>query len=78
MDRTTVSGVIDRLEKQGLVKRIDDPEDRRGYLILLTEKGKAYEDKVTREAEMVNTFISEKLDAREKKLLIKLLKKMRD
>lgn len=31
---------IDRLEEMGLVKRLDDPEDRRGVLIALTPEGR--------------------------------------
>lgn len=30
---------IDRLEKAGLVERLPDPDDRRGKLIALTERG---------------------------------------
>ena len=30
---------LDRLEKAGLVKRVPDPDDRRGVLVELTEGG---------------------------------------
>lgn len=30
---------IDRLEKRGLVQRLDDPSDRRGVLVALTNRG---------------------------------------
>lgn len=45
-ERLLVSGsnlttVIDNLEKGGLVRRDPNPEDRRAYLITLTESGKA-------------------------------------
>lgn len=36
---SNITGVIDRLEKKGLVKRIAKPGDRRISLITLTEKG---------------------------------------
>lgn len=36
---STVSGIIDRLEKQGLVKRIRSEKDRRIVYIELTNKG---------------------------------------
>ncbi|MEG4942979.1 MarR family transcriptional regulator [Microcoleus sp. F4-D5] len=35
----TMTHRIDRLEQAGLVKRMDDPSDRRGTLIQLTSKG---------------------------------------
>ena len=31
---------LDRLEKAGLVKRLPDPDDRRGVLIELTDDGR--------------------------------------
>jgi DNA-binding MarR family transcriptional regulator len=40
LENPTVTGLIDRLEKSGYVKRSDHPNDRRVYLIHLTEKGK--------------------------------------
>jgi len=39
-ENPTVTGLIDRLEKSGHVKRSDHPNDRRIYLVHLTEKGK--------------------------------------
>ena len=33
-----ICGLLDRLEKQGLVVRRDDPEDRRSHQLYLTEK----------------------------------------
>jgi len=39
LENPTVTGLIDRLEKLGYVKRSDHPNDRRVYLVRLTEKG---------------------------------------
>jgi DNA-binding MarR family transcriptional regulator len=39
LENPTVTGLIDRLEKSGYVKRSDHPSDRRVYLVHLTEKG---------------------------------------
>jgi DNA-binding MarR family transcriptional regulator len=41
LENPTVTGLTDRLEKLGYVKRADDPNDRRVYLIHLTKKGDA-------------------------------------
>jgi len=41
LENPTVTGLADRLEKLGYVKRLDDPNDRRVYLIHLTKKGDA-------------------------------------
>ena len=37
-DRPTTSGIIDRLELQGWVERSNNPDDRRSYLIRVTDK----------------------------------------
>jgi DNA-binding MarR family transcriptional regulator len=39
LENPTITGLIDRLEKLGYVKRSDHPNDRRVYLVYLTEKG---------------------------------------
>jgi len=43
VDRTTLGGLIDRLEKCGLVERHPHPHDRRAHQIRLTPKGKSME-----------------------------------
>lgn len=37
--RATITGIIDVLEKKSLVKREQNPDDRRSFLALLTQKG---------------------------------------
>ena len=39
MPPTTLSGHIERLSRQGIVRRVENPEDRRSYLLELTEAG---------------------------------------
>ena len=38
----TMTGILDRLEKLGLVERQPHPDDRRAILICLTDKGHTY------------------------------------
>lgn len=40
-DKTNVTGLVDRVEKQGLVKRVPDSEDRRVTRLELTPSGRA-------------------------------------
>lgn len=40
MDGSTLTGILDRMERQDLLRRGDDPQDRRSLLIFLTEKAK--------------------------------------
>jgi len=41
---STITGVVDTMEKNHLVYRDSNPEDRRSLLVKLTEKGKKIED----------------------------------
>jgi len=45
LENPTVTGLIDRLEKSGYVKRFDHPNDRRVYLVHITEKGRKVANK---------------------------------
>jgi MarR family 2-MHQ and catechol resistance regulon transcriptional repressor len=39
MHRSNATGLVDRLEKRGLLRRQDAPEDRRAYRVVLTSQG---------------------------------------
>jgi DNA-binding MarR family transcriptional regulator len=47
VDRTTLGGLIDRLEKNGLVERHAHPKDRRAYQIRLTARAKELQAPLT-------------------------------
>ena len=47
VDRSNVTGLLDRLEKNGWVRRDDDPDDRRVYRVSLTPAGRALWQKIT-------------------------------
>lgn len=54
VDRSNVTGLLDRLEKLGWVRRADHPEDRRIYQVSLTPAGRRLWEKVNpRYAEVV-------------------------
>jgi DNA-binding MarR family transcriptional regulator len=54
VDRSNVTGLLDRMEKCGWVQRADDPLDRRVYRITLTASGrKLWETIAPRYAEVV-------------------------
>ena len=46
MKGSTVSVAINKLEELGLVRRVDNPVDKRSYRIFLTEKGIIYNDNI--------------------------------
>ncbi len=77
IDRTTMGGLIDRLEKEGLVARQADPDDRRAYRICLTEKGKALQPELTPLALKAQRKLAAKLTPEEQETLMSLLEKIR-
>jgi DNA-binding MarR family transcriptional regulator len=59
LENPTVTGLIDRLEKSGYVKRSDHPNDRRVYLVYLTEKGNRVANKALPIVRRLNEQIKE-------------------
>jgi len=74
LENPTVTGLIDRLEKLGYVKRSDHPDDRRVYLVHITEKGNKVANKALPIIKKLNEQIKEGYSKREiddfKKVLI--------
>lgn len=40
LDSSTLTGIIDRMERSGYVERRDNPDDRRAILVFLTTKAR--------------------------------------
>jgi MarR family transcriptional regulator, lower aerobic nicotinate degradation pathway regulator len=51
LDKSSVTGLVDRAEKRGLVERVPDPDDGRAVRIKLTRGGRAIVTKGAAEAE---------------------------
>lgn len=65
---------LDRLEREGLVERLRDPEDRRGLLVGLTPKGRALIDRLLPAIIGILDLPGE-LGARERQQLSELLRR---
>jgi len=57
----TVTGLVDNLERDGLVKRVDDPTDRRSVYAELTDQGRERIDTLWRETAGVQAALTEGL-----------------
>lgn len=73
IDRSTVGGLIDRLERSGLLERRKHPQDRRAYSIYLTEQGKAMENVLSACAERALAKLTCGLNEHEVKELRRML-----
>lgn len=72
-DRTTIGGVIDRLEARGLVSRITPPGDRRIRNLLLTQEGEALLRAAFPKTEQAQERIVEPLTLDERKQFVDML-----
>jgi DNA-binding MarR family transcriptional regulator len=64
---TVITGIVDRLERQGLIRREPDPRDRRVNRLVLTDEGTkasiAVEQSLAKEvAEQMSDFSDQELD----------------
>ncbi len=67
---------LDALEKDGLVRRLRDPEDRRSVLVELTEKGLERHEQAMAIQAPKEALLAEALTAREKEQLNGLLRRV--
>lgn len=54
LENSTISGILERMEKKGLIQRSISKEDRRYIQVILTEKGAALKADVLTAVEQVN------------------------
>ena len=62
LDTSSITGVLSRLEKKGLIDRVYNQEDRRSVSIHLREEGETLWAKVDQVIDAANTKITQGLD----------------
>jgi DNA-binding MarR family transcriptional regulator len=67
---------LHRLERQGLITRVPDPDDARGMLVELTRKGKALVDRIAPLHLDNERALLEPLSQEEQRTLARLLRKL--
>lgn len=73
---TSVTNIIDRLERQGLVRRIPHPTDGRTTLAEITEDGRELAKEATKAVNAV-TFGLDCLDTEDLRQLVRITRKLR-
>jgi DNA-binding MarR family transcriptional regulator len=71
-----ITNRIDKVEKEGWVKRFDSPSDRRGVIVRLTASGKAMADKAIEIHFAKLAAQLSKLSKKDRQLLLELLRKL--
>jgi DNA-binding MarR family transcriptional regulator len=74
--RATMTGLVDTLERDGLVKRAPDSEDRRMMRVLLTAKAEKFVDRILPDHFRTIAEIMQPLSETERKTLARLLNKV--
>jgi DNA-binding MarR family transcriptional regulator len=74
-DRTTITGVVDRLVLKGLIKRQESSRDRRARELTLTGAGRRALRSVTPAVEAAQRVMLRGLTSQEAKELVRLLRK---
>mgnify|MGYP002476149478 FL=1 len=75
-DGPTITGVVDRMEKKMLVKRIRDPRDRRLVKVHLTSKGENLKGDLERTKKLIMEKITRSLSLKDMNALVSLMEKM--
>lgn len=72
-----ISRLLERLDKRGLIRRLQGPEDRRQVLCALTPSGRRIVDKLDGPVNRMDEAVMASLDDRERKDLVRLLETIR-
>ncbi|GAW93353.1 MarR family winged helix-turn-helix transcriptional regulator [Calderihabitans maritimus] len=76
LDGSTLTGVLDRMEQKGLVRRIPDPHDRRTVRIALTSKGQELKRPLEQAIVRANNKVLENLSEEEVRQIKRLLDRL--
>ncbi len=74
----TVSVTLSRMEKEGLVRRVQDPIDMRMTRVYLTEEGKEHNERVLERLHRLDAELMQDFTEAERTLLLSYLERMRD
>ena len=76
LENSTVSGVLDRMEKKGLIERVIDKKDRRSIQVKATQAGIAMRDDVLQVIHTLNEQVLDSLDPELRKTFLQCLRQV--
>jgi len=76
LDKSAITGLVDRLANKGLVERRSTPSDRRSMSIMLTDAGRDAASRCLKVTREFNNAITEGLSDQEIESLSKILQKI--
>ncbi|MEE1243732.1 MarR family winged helix-turn-helix transcriptional regulator [Frisingicoccus sp.] len=69
LENSTISGILERMEKKGLIERSISKEDRRYIQVMVTEKGASLKDAVLAAVEEVNNEVMSVFSDKDREML---------
>lgn len=76
--KTTLTGMLDRMEESGLVERIPDKNNRRQIFVRITEKAKEFRDKYDEVSEQMNRLFYQGFREEEIKEFENMLRRIKE
>ena len=76
LNSSTLTGILDRLENKGFIKRENNAHDRRSIIIRLTDRAKSIRDSLWNIYERVNGELRSALSQEEMEQLYSIMKKL--
>ena len=76
LDGSTITGILDRMEKSGYVERRTNAEDRRSALVFLTEQGREVGPKVIKFASELDESIRKRFSSQDMAVFERVLQEL--
>jgi len=78
LDTSTLTGILDRLERNGLVERHQNPADRRSVLVTLTDHARELEPQVTPLVKELDVSLRHSFPSADMSVFVRLLDSFTD
>ena len=75
LDSSTITGILDRMENKGLVRRTPDPDDRRALRVVLTDLGSQLRQPVEETIQKANEHILGSFSGQEREQVLNFLER---
>ena len=76
LDKSSVTGLVDRAERRGLVARVPSATDRRAVLVSLTDEGRSFVSKAAAAFEADVSALLSRLPPRERETLSRIVSRL--
>ena len=76
VENSTISGVLDRMQKRGLIDRVLDPNNRRSIRVEVTPEGLKIKDAVLQCIEELNDDVLKDFSVEDREKLVELLSRV--